>query len=270
MTAILAYADAGKDGNMAESLLVADDLMAGQNIKADKIVLLGSRFAVGVIGNAALKECLQVLDVYCLPGNESPIDSTEALARNLREVAAKYLPPGYEKWKKDVEAGELEQHRLLTAENSLSTCVVLDCLKHTLWFINCGYLFPPERILPEFEVKQLDNGTLYGFSAASTNGKFYHDYNRGTGLPWDLIKVILARAQKQFPEKVGGVGASVECRGGSIKFCSCFKSPLDYVESLLHDNGSPKSASIHEPYGFPNGVASLKSNGIGPKFPRNL
>jgi hypothetical protein len=233
MTAILGYACVGKDGNFGESLLIADDFMSGANVKADKIVLLGSRFAVAVVGSAELMNCMGILEPFCRSGHHAQIDSVEALGATLREVTSVYASHIRNEWKKAIESGQMKESKLREAEGMLSSCVVLDCQEHCLWFITCGSLYAEEGVMEKFPIKQLDDGTIYCFSALSSNRSPYHAHSRGSGLPWDLAKGLFADAKNNSINKVGDIGASVECQGKNIKFTSCFKSPVEYIEAFV-------------------------------------
>lgn len=230
MTAILGYADSGVAGRPAQSLLVADDLEG--DWRSDKVLLLGRRFAVSAAGNGALGLCLEFLIPFCQSSNQESIDSAEALASNLQRVIAQFMPWLHDQYRKAVQSGKMSAEGLRMLEAQRDACVVLDCSRHKLWFIDCGQIFsekgPPEQLI----AVSLENNTAYGFARLSPDLQ-PRKYGQVEGLPWDLAKQEIEAAHKSYPSAVGRLGSSVECRDGEIIFSSCFKSPHDYVESKL-------------------------------------
>jgi len=224
MTALYAYASPESQ----KAIMAADDREGNAGGKAEKIHMIGDRFAVGVLGGGAPLNAIYALQ-HRYKNGVLRLSSVQDLAQEILDITrmnSEELFP---------ELQRLVSERLLRIEcfknvlKSASQLVILDCENISLHLVDLGFPFPPGDLLDIPDIKGLPCGVMHCLGRIE-------GYNESVGN--DPLQAVRERldADREKYSGIGDLGSVVEVEGGEVSFHSVYKDIKeigDGIESLL-------------------------------------
>jgi len=224
MTALYAYASPESQ----KAIMAADDYEGNAGGRAEKIHMIGDRFAVGVLGGGAPLNAIYALQHSHKSGGLG-ISSVPDLAKKILDITrmnSEELFP---------ELQRLASEKLLKIEcykNILkyaSQLVILGCEDVSLHLVDIGFPFPPDDLLDSPVIKELEAGVMHCLGRiGGYNGSVGDD-------PLQAVRERLSADREKY-SGIGDLGSVVEVEGGEVVFHSVYKDVEEIrsgIESLL-------------------------------------
>lgn len=236
MTVLFAFASSKYEC----AFLGADDKESSQNKRADKLSLLGARFAVGIYGVDAVQNIINFLDYFANGrlgrGAVIPpeLRSAGAVCDEVARLLAMTRTVEMARFQKAVDQRRMTEEALATWEAQHASMVVLDRERYELTHARSRHAFG-KNVPIEFILEPLADGRAYRFGLQAKK-----DLGEVPDTAWDKPRPwcasLISDATRELEPHgmshvLGKLGATFHQHGGEQKFVSAFGSVDDMLNA---------------------------------------